>query len=180
MKIQRNSLIAAAVLLTVAVAAGVTYAEEKRQSPHETTTGMVGTAKVTIEYGRPSKKGRDIFGALVPYGEVWRTGADEATTFTTDADLTVGTLKVPKGTYGLFTLPGKDKWQLIVNKTAKQWGAFKYDAKADLGRTDLKVTAAATPVEEFTIAIKPGAKGEASLELSWDKTVASVALTAGK
>jgi hypothetical protein len=109
---------------------------------------------------------------LVPFGQVWRTGADEATTLTTDADLMIGNLKVPKGTYGLFTLPGQASWQLIVNTVPKQWGAFKYDAGKDLGRTEMKVSAAPKPVEQFTIAIEPaGSKGV--IRMSWENTVAS-------
>jgi hypothetical protein len=114
-------------------------AQKKRASPHETTSGSIGGAKITIEYGRPYKKGREIFGGLEPLGKVWRTGADEATTFTTDKDLMVGNIHVPAGTYGLFTIPDKKEWTLVLNKTAKQWGAFEYKQADDLGRTPMQV-----------------------------------------
>ena len=164
------------IAVSLVTVAGVSSAEEKRASPHEKVSAVVGKANVTVEYGRPLKKSREIFGALVPYGDVWRTGADEATTLTTDADLVIGDVTVPKGKYSLFTLPTKDSWKLIINKTPDQWGAYKYDAKQDLGRTSLKVSAAPASVEQFTIAIKTGADKKSSLELAWDKTVASVSI----
>jgi len=158
------------------VAVAIARAEEARASPHEEVKATIGGKNITITYGRPYKKGRDIFGGLVPWGEVWRTGADEATTFTTDGDLTVGDLKVPKGTYALFTLPAQKDWQLIINKTAKQWGAFKYDSKADLGRTRLTVSASEKPIEQFTISIDAAGK-KGALKLAWDKTIATVEIT---
>jgi hypothetical protein len=113
------------VVFCAAFAFGLLVAQErKRASPHETTSATIGGKKVTIEYGRPYKKNREIFGGLVPYGEVWRTGADEATVLTTEGDLMIGKLHVPKGTYSLFTVPAKEEWTLVVNKTAKQWGAY--------------------------------------------------------
>jgi hypothetical protein len=150
-------------------------AEKKRASPHETVTATVGGAKIAIEYGRPFKKGRDIFGGLEPLGKVWRTGADEATTFTTDKDLMVGNMHVPAGTYGLFTIPDKSGWTLILNKTAKQWGAFKYEQGQDLGRTPMTVKTLAAPLEQLTIAVEPKGK-EGTLKITWDRTEASVAL----
>jgi hypothetical protein len=152
--------------------------EKKRASPHETTSGTIGGAKISIEYGRPYKKGRDIFGGLEPLGKVWRTGADEATTFTTDKDLMVGKLKVPAGTYGLFTIPDKSGWTLILNKTAKQWGAFKYDQAQDLGRTPMDVKTLSSPVEQLTIAIESKGAKDGTLKITWDRTEASVAVAA--
>lgn len=173
----RFAVTASAVLGLVAGTAALSRAEDKRASPHDKASASVGAAKLTIEYGRPYKKGREIFGALVPWDQVWRTGADEATTLTTDGDVTIGDLKVPKGSYALFTVPGKTQWQLIVNKKPKQWGAFSYSAKDDLGKTTLKVGAAPAPVEQMTIALEPAGDKKAMLKISWDKTVASVAIT---
>jgi hypothetical protein len=163
----------AAVSIALALPA-TTRADDKRASPHAEVSAVLAGKKVTVSYGRPYVKGRAIFGGLVPWGQVWRTGADEATMFTTEADVVIGGLKVPKGEYALFTIPTEKQWTLVVNKTAKQWGAFKYDAAQDLGRVPMTVTTATKPVEQFTIEMVPAGK-QVTLKLSWDKTVASVA-----
>jgi hypothetical protein len=167
--------IAAASIAALSLVA-IAHAEEKRASPHADVTAVLAGKKIAVSYGRPYVKGRAIFGGLVPWGEVWRTGADEATTFTTEADVVIGGLKVPKGEYALFTIPTEKQWTLVVNKTAKQWGAFKYDAAQDLGRVPMTVAGAAKPVEQFTIEMVPAGK-QVTLKLLWDKTVASVAIT---
>jgi hypothetical protein len=166
--------IAAASIAALSLVA-TAHAEEKRASPHATVTAALAGKKITVSYGRPSMKGRTIFGGLVPWGQVWRTGANEATTLTTEADLVIGGLKVPKGEYALFTIPTEKQWTLVINKTAKQWGAFKHDAAQDLGRVPMTVAASAKPVEQFTIELVPAGK-QLTLKLSWDKTVASVAI----
>ncbi|HEY2747100.1 MAG TPA: DUF2911 domain-containing protein [Polyangia bacterium] len=171
-----KTLIAIATVATLGLVTVAVTRAEKRASPHEEVSATVGGKKITISYGRPYKKGREIFGALVPWGQVWRTGADEATTLTTDGDVTIGELKVPKGSYALFTIPGQKEWQLVVNNTAKQWGAFKYDAKDDLGKTTLKVAAVPAPVEQLTISLEPAGK-KVTLKIAWDKTVASTSIT---
>jgi hypothetical protein len=153
------------VLSTLAGAQGM-----KRQSPHETVTAKVGAATITIEYGRPYVKGRTIFGGLVPFDKVWRTGADEATTFTTDKDVQLGTLLVPAGKYALFTIPGEKEWTVILNKVSKTWGAFDYEKNKaqDLGKTTAKAEAVPA-TEQLTISIMNG-----KLNIVWDKTCASV------
>ena len=163
---------AAAVLLIGGVAN--TASAQNPKSPHDTVTADVGGHKITVTYGRPSIRGRKIMGGLVPYGQVWRTGADEATTFETDANLDINGLKVPAGKYSLFTLPTEGGWTLILNKTAKQWGAFNYKEGNDLGRTKMNVTKAGAPVEQFTITITPSGSNAATLKLEWENTVASV------
>ncbi len=128
--------------------------------------------------------GRKIFGGLVPYGEVWRAGANQATLLHTDADLTIGSLAVPKGDYSLYVLPEENQWTLIINKETGQWGikmggATTEDPAKDLGRVVMKLSKAAAPVEAFTIKLsKEGNAGEGSLTMSWADTVASVAFTA--
>src|SRR5262245_9147506 len=112
------------VLLAFAAMIGAADAQMKRVSPHETAELTLNGKKVIVTYGRPSMKGRKIMGGLVPFGQVWRTGADEATVLKTDADLTIGNLTVPKGSYAIFTLPSESGWKLIVNKVSDQWGAF--------------------------------------------------------
>ena len=147
---------------------------QDRKSPHETVSVDLGGHKVTITYGRPYMKGRKIMGGLVPYGQVWRTGADEATTLQTDADLDINGLKVPAGKYALFTLPTANSWTLIVNKTAKQWGAFSYKKGDDLGRAEMQVSKSGSPVEQFTITLTPAGSNAATLKMEWENTVASV------
>ena len=169
----RNAAFAALSLGAIAVA---TSAAEQRKSPHETTSVTLDGKNISISYGRPYLKGREVGGELAPYGKVWRTGADEATKLTTDADLMIGDLKVPKGSYALFTIPNKGHWTLIVNKTADQWGAFTYDASQDLGRTELQVSDLSSPVEQFTMTLKAASGNQASLTLEWEKTKASTTI----
>jgi hypothetical protein len=155
--------------------AGSARAERQRASPHADVNATLAGKKITISYGRPYMKGRAIFGGLVPWNQVWRTGADEATTFTTEADVVIGGLKVPRGEYALFTIPTEKQWTLVVNKTAKQWGAFQYDAAQDLGRAAMTVASSTKPVEQFTIEMVPAGK-QLTLKLAWDKTVVTVAI----
>jgi hypothetical protein len=154
--------------------------EKPRVSPHETVNGTVGDAKITIVYGRPYSKDpksgekRKIWGGLVPYGKVWRLGADEATLLTTDKDITIGGTAVAAGTYSLYLWPEAAGAKLIVNKQTGQWGT-KYDDKQDLARIDLKKEAAAKPVDQFTIAVDGS-----TLKLTWEDTQYSAALAAKK
>jgi len=141
-------------------------------SPHERLDASVGGAKVSIEYGRPYVKGRKIFGALVPYGKPWRTGADEATTLITDTALKFGTLVVPAGTYTLWTVPDEKQWKLVINKQTGQWGT-SYDPAQDLGRVDMKVEPTPAPVEQLTFAINVSGSG-GTLAIEWDTTRATV------
>jgi hypothetical protein len=154
--------------------------QQKRASPHETVSTTLDGAKVTITYGRPYAKGRKIMGGLVPYGQVWRTGADEATKLTTDTALTIGDVRVPAGSYSLFTVPEPTKWTLVINKTADQFGAFDYDQKVDLGRTAMKVSPTAAPAEQFTIKFEPKGGSAATLDMFWENTLASVPVKAAK
>lgn len=152
-------------------------ASAQKASPHETTKGMIAGKTITIVYGRPYVKGRDVWHtAVAPAGKVWRTGADEATKITTDADLMVGTIHVPAGTYSLFTIPSGDtkNWTLILNKTADQWGAFKYDEKMDLGRTEMKVKKLSSPVEQLTITVEAGKGSNGTLKIAWADSEVSV------
>ena len=164
------------VLLALAALIGAVAAQENRISPHETTELTLNGKKITVTYGRPSMKGRKVVGdKLVPFGQVWRTGADEATVLKTEADLTIGDLAVPKGSYAIFTLPSESGWKLIVNKVAEQWGAFSYDKKQDLGRVDMKVDKTSAPIEQFTIKLSNSDKGGV-MKLEWENTAASVDL----
>ena len=131
--------------------------------------GEISGASVVVDYGRPRKRGREIFGALVPFGEVWRTGADRATHLTTDRDLVIGETRVPAGTYTLFTIPGPEEWTLIVNRKT-DIGGTGYDASADFARIPMDVRSLPETVEEFTIRVDP----DGFLRLQWDRTEAVV------
>jgi hypothetical protein len=134
---------------------------------------------ITVDYSSPRMKGRKIFGDLVPYGEVWRTGANEATTFVTTANVNVGGKSVPAGSYTIFTVPNKDKWILIVNKKTGEWGIpYKYEAD-ELGRVDMTVSQTMSGVEDFTIALDSNDRG-CALSMSWETTKASVQVTESK
>jgi DUF2911 family protein len=169
MKLSRIPIVFLAIVATV----GAIAAQGNRVSPHETTELTVNGKKITVAYGRPSLKGRKVGVDLAPFGQVWRTGADEATVLNTEADLTIGNLAVPKGRYAIFTLPSETGWKLIINKVADQWGAFKYDEKQDLGRVDMKVGKTSAPVEQFTITLAKSGKGGV-MKLEWENTSASV------
>ncbi len=142
-------------------------------SPPATAEGTIGDKKITIKYSAPSMRNRKIMGELVPYGKVWRTGANDATTLITDADLMIGDLRVPKGTYTLYSLPGESEWKLIVNKQTGQWGT-QYDEAQDLGRVNLTVKKTDAPVEKFMIAVVPGGAGDGQLKMMWENTELSV------
>lgn len=141
-------------------------------SPHVRTEWAIDGAAISIEYGRPYVKGRKIFGGLLAYGRVWRTGADEATTLRTNAGLDVGGLTVPAGTYTLYTIPGEKDWKLIINKQTGQWGT-QYDQAQDLAPIDMKIEKLSSPVEQLTIAIDRQTGG-GLLRIEWEQTRASV------
>jgi len=130
---------AVALFLSAALPAlGQRGDDSSRKSKNGRTEGSIAGVAVTVEYGRPQVKDRALWGKLVPYGKVWRTGADEATTITFDKDVLVEGKPLAAGTYALFTVPSEKEWQVVFNKTARQWGAFEYDA----GQDALRVTVA--------------------------------------
>jgi hypothetical protein len=141
-------------------------------SPLDSVRATVGAAHVGVTYSRPFKRGRTIFGGVVPYDKVWRTGANAATSFTTDVPLEMGGTTIPAGSYTLFTLPTQAGWKLIVNKQTGQWGT-EYHAEQDLARVDLTTRKLPQPVEQFTIGIEPNAGG-GILKMMWDDTELSV------
>jgi hypothetical protein len=145
----------------------------KRHSPVEKVTAAVGDLEVSITYCRPYKKDRVIFGELVPYGEVWRTGANEATVFTTNQDVLFGEQSVAAGSYALFSIPEEDGWTLILNNTVDQWGAFDYDEKKDAARVHVPSETVENSLEQFTITGSEKDDG-ILLTLQWDATKVSV------
>jgi len=172
--------IGSAVLFAVAIAAVVLYAQQdksKRPSPPATAKCDLPNGKsITVDYSSPQVKARKIFGALVPYGEPWRTGANEATTFVTTTDLMIGGHHVPAGGYTLFTIPNNDKWVLILSKKTGEWGIPYPGADMDLLRADMNASKTASPMENFTIAFDKGAK-DCTLRIEWENTRATIAIT---
>ena len=151
--------------------------KSKRPSPPGTADCTINGKKVTIEYSRPSLKGRKLGTDLAPYGKVWRTGANEATTLTTAVALDIGGAKVPAGTYTLYTLPSEGTWKLIINKQTGQWGT-EYHQEQDLARVDMKKQEIVVPVEQFTIALDQDSNDSADLNLEWEKTRVFVTIRA--
>lgn len=135
-------------------------------SPRDTLRTSIGGANFTVTYSRPMKRGRVLFGQTVLWGEVWRTGANEATHFHTDRNLVIGGVAVPAGTYTLWTIPRPEGWTLIINKQTGQWGTI-YDPAQDLARIEMHDEAPATLAEQFTISLEPKEPG-AVLRLRWD------------
>ena len=145
-------------------------------SPRDSVQLMLAGKALSINYGRPSARGRKIFGSLVPYNQVWRTGANEVTTFKTESDITLGGVTVPKGTYSLFTLPSKKSWQLIINKETGQNGLV-YHPRLDLTRVKLQKRDLPSYVERFTMVLDKTGSRSGVLRLEWEKTSFSVPFT---
>jgi len=174
---RRSAMMLTAVAPLLARAAQNQEAPKTRASPHETVSVNLDGKTITITYGRPYLKGRHVGDEVAPYGKVWRLGADEATKITVTAyTLFPNGVEMLPGSYSLFAIPNKDKWTLIVNKVADQWGAFKYDASQDLGRIEIPVRPAMTPVEEFTISLDKVETNLAKLQMVWDTAAISTSL----
>ncbi len=171
------SILFAATAASFAVTA---QAQEKINFPAASPVGKVeqrvGFTDVAVVYGRPGVKGRKVFGELEPWGKVWRTGANSATTISFGTDVKFGGTDVPAGKYSLFTIPEKGEWTIILNKAADQWGAYNYDEKQDQVRVTVKPTATPELVETFEISLRNVTDSSANLVLEWDKTRVSVAL----
>jgi hypothetical protein len=147
-------------------------------SPRDTTTASVAGAEILVDYSRPSARGRQVFGGLVPLGEIWRTGADAATTFSTDRALVLGGETLPPGRYSIFTIPDEESWTLIVNEQAGQPGT-EHDPDLDLFRIPLAVRTLEEPVERFTIAVEPEGDGGV-LRFLWAEVEARVGFDVGE
>ena len=155
-------------------------AQGQRPSPPAKAECKLSDGKsITVDYSSPRMKGRKIFGDLVPTGQVWRTGANEATTFVTTSALTVEGKDVPAGSYTIFTIPDKDKWTLIINKHTGEWGIPYHYESEDLARVPMSVSATPSPVENFTISFDPSGNA-CTLKLGWENTQASVKFTEKK
>ncbi len=140
-------------------------------SPAATITQTIGLGKATLEYSRPALKGRKMFGTQVPYGKVWRTGANKITNLVLSEEMTIGGQKVPAGAYGLFTIPAIGDWTIILSKDANMWGAYEYSDKNDVVRFTAKSQKLAKAQEHFTIEFTDFTPSEASVAISWENTL---------
>jgi hypothetical protein len=176
---KKNFAILAAFLLIITTFAAAQQDKSKRASPPANAECKFPDGKsIKMDYSSPrihdpkTHEVRKIYGGLVPFGEVWRTGANEATTFVTDTDLTVGGKEVPAGNYTIFTLPAQDKWTLIINKKTGEWGTpYKYEAD-ELARVDMQVSKTPSLVENFTISFDQQG-GNCTMQLDWENTRAT-------
>lgn len=160
--------VAALAMATLCLQAGVRKVTPNAKSPATSTSMKLDGHEVSIEYSAPSARGRQVEGGLIPYDQVWRAGADAATTLSNDADIMIGNLRVPKGVHTLYVAASPTEWKLVVNKQTGQWGT-EYNESDDLGRVPLKLTKSSQPIETFKITLSDG-----TLSLAWGHTIATV------
>ena len=174
------SLFATAAL--AALLAPAAHAQVKltvpQPSPATKTREAFSTSFVELNYSRPSLKGRTAFGGLVPYNEVWRTGANTVTKIRFGEQVQLGGQKVPAGTYALLTIPGKADWTIILNRDTAQWGAYEYKQSLDVLRVQAKAAKLASPQESLRLSLENLQPAAADLTLAWERTQVSVPLTA--
>lgn len=161
------------LLLMIASLWHDSFSQQPLLSPRDSVELSFAGKTISINYGRPSMRGRKIMGGLVPYNKWWRTGANEATSFVTQMDLIVGGEMIPKGAYTLYTMPSAKQWKLIINKQTGQWGTV-YNPELDLARIHLNKKMLKKPVEKFTITLEKSGKSSGVIRLVWEKTDLSV------
>ena len=176
----KKPVFAVVLVLGLCVLSSAQQDKSKRPSPPAQAQCKFSDGKtITVDYSSPRMKGRKIFGGLVPYGEVWRTGANDATTFVTTANVSIEGKDVPAGSYSIFTIPEQDKWTLIVNKQTGEWGVpYKYEAN-ELARLPMQASKTSSPVENFTISFNQSGSA-CTLQMSWENTQASVQVSEKK
>ncbi|HOZ86394.1 MAG TPA: DUF2911 domain-containing protein [Bacteroidia bacterium] len=159
----KTMLFKSAALLIFLTSSTFLFSQKKMESPRDSVSGKIGKANIAINYGSPSVRGRKIWGELVPYGKVWRAGANEATTFSTDQAITVEGKKLAPGRYSFFVIPGEKEWTVIFNKTANQWGAYEYKASDDALRVSVKTKKSAAMHERLNYKINKN-----NISLLWE------------
>lgn len=169
MKTKRYLLPALFLCLLVSAEAIAQQAPNPRPSPVAISALNVDGTHIKVVYGMPHKRDRQIFGGLVPYGEVWRTGANEATEITFTKDVVFGGVDVPAGTYALFSIPNEGEWTIILNKVLGQWGAYRYNAEHDLVRFTVSSHTLDEEWEAFRILLAND-EGKISLSMNWERT----------
>ncbi|MDC6390268.1 DUF2911 domain-containing protein [Maribacter sp. PR1] len=185
MKFLKRLVIALLVLFGLFYYVGLPYLrnQTKKYSPERTSTFTLKGAELAVHYSSPSKKGRDIFGDLVPFNQVWRTGANEPTTFTTSEAIKIIDKPLSAGTYSLWTIPNKDSWKVIFNKEVPNWGVTFFgngtqttrDASEDIVNVEVPSRKAMEPIEEFTIDFSKNE--QLYLSLSWDDTIINIPIS---
>jgi small nuclear ribonucleoprotein (snRNP)-like protein len=142
------------LILTLTIAVFLNGQDKKPLSPPMSTSGMVGDTEVTIDYNAPSKKGRTLWGELVPYDRVWRTGANSATKISFAENIKINGQEIAAGSYGIFTIPSEEEWTIIFNKEAEQWGSYNYDESKDALRVKAEPSDSEKDIETMTFSIK--------------------------
>ena len=167
------------VALSLSASAQMKDKSQRPSPPAQAQCKFSDGKNITVNYSSPRTKGRKIFGDLVPFGEVWRTGANEATTFVSTAGLSIGGKDIPAGNYTMFTVPNQDKWTLIINKKTGEWGIpYKYESD-ELARADMSVSKTSGPVENFTISFHEMGNG-CHMYLDWENTRATIEISEKK
>jgi hypothetical protein len=169
-------VLATSMLTAVTWASSPQFGSAGLASPLANVAATIAGKRISIEYYAPSMRGRKIMGELVPFGEVWSTGANYATKITTAGNLQMGDLKLPAGTYSIWTLPTQNEWTLIINKQTGQ-SHEDYDDSQDFGRTKMNLKTLAAPVEKFRIELRSGGGNKGTLALLWETTEASIPFT---
>src|ERR1039457_2062354 len=164
------SLFTGGLMLAAGALAQTPKVDFPAPSPACTLKQRVGVTDIEIVYSRPGVKERAILASLVPYGQVWRTGANNATKITFSTPVKLNGTDIPAGTYALFTIPGENEWTIIINKGAAQWGAFQYDEKADVARFKATPVTLSKPMETFVIEFTDIRDESARLNLAWENT----------
>lgn len=164
---------AAGLGLIVVLATAPDLGAQGRLSPPDSSELELAGRQLKVVYSSPSVRGRVIYGGLVPWNQVWRTGANEATSFSTEANLRIGDAEVPAGEYTLYTIPAPDEWTLIISRQTGQWGT-EYHPDMDLARVEMDAEALEVPVESFRIVLYPRGPDEGTVLLEWAGTRASV------
>jgi hypothetical protein len=182
----RTAIIAIAITGSVVAlgAAGVfarraQSGSRQRISPHESVSAAVDGATIRIVYGRPSMRGRKVFGALVPFGRVWCPGADEATTLDASRPIRIGALDIPPGPHTIWMLPEERRWTLIVSEEPSGFHT-QYSPSLDLGRAPLTLQTIEAPVEQLTFAIAKAPAGGGTISMTWEKTKVSTAFSVAR
>lgn len=178
MKMMKTAFMLSALLVCfLATQADAQQDKSQRPSPPMTASNNMGETKIVINYGSPAVKGREIWGKLVPYDKVWRTGANEATTFEVSTDVLIEGRNLPAGRYALFTIPGADEWTFIFNKDADQWGAYNYKEELDVLRVDVKPAKNGEMAERLTFNVVVNGTEEARVNLFWEAVAVGFNMT---